>query len=1001
MNKNDKTVEMKKVNPTPASQKKKKKKFSPQRVVAVIMGSIATLGCVALIIVSAITIPIINKAPHMTTADFTTPASTEMVDRNGVEFHTSGYKLRDNISYDDLSPNLIDAFVSAEDSRFFQHNGFDVPRFTKAMMNNVLNTLKRGRFVFGEGGSTFTMQLIKNTLYVNDGSDGGEITQAEGGFGGISRKINEIYLSQKLEANKTLNKKLILELYLNRIDFGVGNNVVGIENSARAYFGKSAAELNTVESAFMAGVINAPFANSPYYSIKRANEATQRVLYNMHYHGYISAEEYNLVKNVKIEDLLVANNTAGTKSLAYQAYVDAVYEEVQKITKMDASKIPMKITTAINLDVQSGLDKAQHREVDYVNIRSTIKDSNVQAASAVVDNKTGEIVGMFGRYDYDRQRITNLAYSNPVQPGSTLKPVVSYAPAYEYLGWASSHIITDEPISLDGLNNTNYDNRFLGQITLNTAVGDSRNIPAIKTFMEIRDKISDSKYIDYLASLNLTKNAPNFGWGYAIGNDPFKVEPVNIAGATSMILNGGQYTKPHTVLRIEFKDGREPIVPTYETQQILSPGAAYLASRDMKYVVDSGINAYTNPLRRSYPVFGKTGTVQWDDTSGEPLKIPKGAQKDRLMTAGTDRFTINTWTGFEINGPKSFFSSGEASFNLAGKLNNYILGLLEKSYGNGKDFALPDDLTQITHITGPFPYQAPLDGMNPSLISKGYILKKHAKLVDATPQTLQALGSQKVSVDGGTNAKLNIHVDLAKYPDESKLSIASDVLEMVNGKGVKFTGKRLFDESWIYGAVRYKTDVRVNGQTVAETVQETNQYTLSLDHPKGVDTLEICSYYTFDKAPTIKSAAVCEKVAIDAVEDVVNVPQFSNRSVLELLNFTSSHQMPNPTISYDKSGQGAFGRLIEIKPDISGKKMRESELRATALSVKVSDANVGAGSTVSDFVKRYGNTLSITNTDLASQGNQRIDSFTIRGKNVTSFWISDALNVDITLNLAN
>lgn len=1015
MNNNNDTKELKKIpskskSPSVKNKNKKKsnKKVSPQRVIAVFLATIALVGCIGLGAVAAYAMPIINDAPELKTEDFVSPSSSEIVDANGVEYHISGHKLRDNITYDQLSNSLIDAFVAGEDSRFFQHNGFDIPRFTKAALNNLVDSVKSGKLVFGEGGSTFTMQLIKNTLFVDDGSTGGEIIQAQGGKNGISRKITEIYLSQKLEGNNTLNKELILELYLNRIDFGVGNNIVGVENSAQAYFGKSASDLNTVESAFMAGVINAPFANSPYYSIKNANDATQRVLYNMHYHGYISDEEYAVAKNVKIEDLLVAKNIgSASENLPYQSYIDAVYKEVEALTGFSPVYKPMRITTSIDFEVQAAIDKVQAREIanmDISTVKGTDPNSLIQAASAVINNKTGEIVGLFGRYDYNKQLMLNLAAENPVNPGSTLKPVLSYAPAYENLGWASTHVITDEPIDLGGMTMVNYNNTYLGQITTNMAVGDSRNIPAIKAFQEVQAKIGYNNYQKYAADiglLNSVADANSFNPHFAIGNSPFYVTPVDLAGATSMLFNEGKYIKPHTVTKIEFKDGSAPIIPDYAAKQVISPGAAYLATSNMKYVVDSGLNGfYTNILKKSYPTYAKTGTVQYDKTTANSVGVPVGSQKDRLMIAATSDYTIATWTGFEPTAKKPYFSSSEASFNLAGKLNSYILDVLANEHGRPQAIPVSNDLTQISHITGTFPYQSPLANMNPNLISKGYILKKYATLAQATPQSLKDLASTTASATPNKN-KLDIKVDIAAYPDPSKLTVAKDILEMSDSSGKKFTGKRLYDESWLYGAVRYKTEVRVNGQTVKEVMSETENQAFTIDYPKDVSKIEICSYYTFELSNGVKSNVVCQSVDIPEYEQTTSVPQFIGRLFTEIIEWANSNSLPNPILGFNRSSNNNFGTIIDISPSISGNSVQLSELKEKPLNVVLADSNVRSGIRVRDFMDKYSNFISVTNSDINENRNKTITGYIINGANLSDFWLGEHYGGSVTLVYGN
>ena len=165
----------------------------------------------------------------------------------GVLIADIGAELRENITYADLPQVVIDAFISIEDSRYFVHNGFDLPRFTKAAMTNLITSLKTGDISFDQGGSTFTMQLVKNTYLSAEKS--------------IPRKLKEIYLALQLDTQ--ISKKRVLELYLNMINFGAGTTR-GIANAAKYYFGKDVNALNLTEAAYLAGVINAPGMISPF-----------------------------------------------------------------------------------------------------------------------------------------------------------------------------------------------------------------------------------------------------------------------------------------------------------------------------------------------------------------------------------------------------------------------------------------------------------------------------------------------------------------------------------------------------------------------------------------------------------------------------------------------------------------------------------------------------------------------------------------------------------------
>ena len=324
---------------TKSPNKKKKRKINKVNLWALIVSCVACIGlfCVAVGLIVIVTM--LKDKPELDVNDFTNSQSSIIYDAEGYEIAELGTTIRENVSYEDLPNCLVDAFVAVEDSRFFQHNGFDVPRFTRAILSN-LRTLS-----FSQGGSTFTMQLVKNT-YFSDDATGKQASRS--GVSGVTRKVQEIALAMELENSNEVNKKTIMELYLNKLNFGGNRNIRGIEKAAEYYFGKSVTELNLAESALLAGVINAPSAYNPFYNLEKATSRRNEVLYQMYNHGYITEEEYQLARCIKVEDLLVddsARSSSNGVAIPYQAYIDQVVSEVYEITGKDPYTTGMRIYT--------------------------------------------------------------------------------------------------------------------------------------------------------------------------------------------------------------------------------------------------------------------------------------------------------------------------------------------------------------------------------------------------------------------------------------------------------------------------------------------------------------------------------------------------------------------------------------------------------------------------------------------------------------------------------
>ena len=202
--------------------------------------------------------------PQLSVDDFFSQESSHIYDKDGNLIADVGTQLRENVTYNEISESLIDAFVSVEDSRYFVHDGFDLPRFTKAAIENVRSKLTGSGGL--QGGSTFTMQLVKLTYFTND--ETGQTNDQS-----ISYKIQQIALAKELE--QQADKKQIFEMYLNKMNFGGTGNIRGIEKASQYYYGKHAGELNLAEAAMLAGVINSPYYYDPHnfldYATSRRN----------------------------------------------------------------------------------------------------------------------------------------------------------------------------------------------------------------------------------------------------------------------------------------------------------------------------------------------------------------------------------------------------------------------------------------------------------------------------------------------------------------------------------------------------------------------------------------------------------------------------------------------------------------------------------------------------------------------------------------------------------
>ena len=902
--------------------KKKKRKVSGIHVAVGIEVTVIFLAIIAFVVAIVMVMDIMKTAPAMNINDFETQQSSVIYDAEGEVIAEVGSVKRENITYDDLPNALVDAFIATEDSRFFSHPGFDISRFSKAMLENIKS------MSFAQGGSTFTMQLIKNTYYTDDAT--GTIATKS-----IDRKVQEIFLSFDLE--KMVSKKAILENYLNKLNFGGTGNIRGVEKASQYYFGKTVSDLNITESALLAGVINAPNAYNPYNNLELATERRNTVLYLMNYHGYISDTEYKLALSVKVEDLL--KDPAGKKGeigdgIPYQAYIDEVISETIALTGLDPVTTSMKIYTNMNKEIQTLMDEIQAgSEFEY-------PDENIELASIMMNNHTGEIVGILGgrNYSYGGALLLNHATNQFNQPGSSVKGMLDYALAFEELGWSTSHTILDLPVTIDGdIEIGNFTGDYNGQMTIKSAIGNSMNTPAIRALQGVIADESRAYVVDYLNKLGFTDvTTDTFNMQYAIGGSTFSVSCKTLANAQSTLFNGGVRVTPHTVKKIEFDNGNEPFIPEYESVQALSEQSAFLTTELLYNNVESQYG-YMWVLDDYYPVYAKTGTTDWG-SDGYVYDIPYGAAKDTWMLASTADYTTATWVGYDkyIKGEDTYLAYWKKDYNIPGNVADLLLDKSVEVFGEPGYVAKPSGITQITHIIGTYPYASPIEGMDEKYITTGYINSKYANLVSPDSTPIEAMkGEISVGIDGETNA---ISVKWPLYPKEDALVVAPEDYEYEveeNGEMVKKKmGKRLFDYSWIYGPIRYKADLKVNGQIV-ETIVSDKEEALGKYQIKPGDSVEVCGYYGFENAELNKNKSneSCKSITVEDSEVKLKVPN-KKASYEDILDWAIKNNITLNEITLEPDDNHKDGQYAILQNDneVTGEtlKLMKSEIHRSS-----------------------------------------------------------------------
>ena len=670
-------------------RKKYIRKLRWQKILTVFMVLVVGIYVVGGIYAVRYASKLLKGMPTLNVDDLISTESSKIYDGNGTLLTEIGTYYRENIPYEQMPESLIDAFLSVEDSRFFEHNGFDIPRFTKSVLETVLrhNT---------QGGSTFTMQLVKNTYFsIEDGDNSTERSAT------LSYKAQQIVLSMQLE--KQLSKREIFELYVNKLNFG--DRIRGVQKAAQYYYGKNASQLTLAESALLAGIINLPNTYNPYNYLDYATQRRNNVLDLMQYHGYITSEECALAKSIKVEDTLVGKSNFNTGNTRFASYLDVVLDEVQRMTGLDPLSTGMSIYTALDPTIQTEIEAIQNGEV--VDFESDL----VQLAMITLNNKNGEIVGVGGGRNYGGDggsRLLNRALQQYKQPGSSIKPVLEYALAFEYLGYSLDEVLVDKPITYPAEQRVlvNYNGKYEGDVTIKDAMANSLNTPAIQTLQKVTAKIGSDAVVDYLKKIGFSQvKYSNYHLSYAIGGNDFTASVAEMAAAHAMLVNLGVYNEPHTIRRILTDDGNV-YEPQNQNIRALSSGSAYLVDQLMENNVNQ--NKYYNHmqiLQSGYPVYAKTGTTDWGN-DGLQYGIPSGAAKDKWMVASTSQYTNAVWYGFDqaIDGEMTYFPTWR-DWNTPGQINRHMLDI--ESYISPDTIggvSQPSDVQDVTYLYGTYPH---------------------------------------------------------------------------------------------------------------------------------------------------------------------------------------------------------------------------------------------------------------------------------------------------------
>jgi penicillin-binding protein 1B len=505
---------------------------------------------------------------------------------------------RNTLSYNDIPPILMQAILSIEDRRFFEHPGLDVFGVARAMLRNA------GDERIGQGGSTITQQLVKNTYLSPERT--------------LRRKYAEGMLAFALE--QRLSKEDIFALYCNEVYLGHRGAVAarGVEQAALIYFGKELKNLSLSEAATIAGMIQGPARYSPERNREAAQTRRNLVLSAMVWDGWISTEQSVMASNEPLA-VVALPDTYRSQAPYFIDYVNRIAE-----SQMDVSGSTQQIHTTIDLDLQQLAEAAIGRQLDRLNKIYKNRPVKPQAALVALDPRSGNVLAMVGGREYGESQL-NRATDARRQPGSTFKPFV-YAAALED-GLSPVKMFLDAP--RDFIHDrkrvyrpTNFGGDYSGrEVTMRTGLVSSLNIVTVDVAMQT----GLARIANLASQFGLPK--PERYPSLALGTT--EVTPLQLATAYAAFVNGGRRVEPRVITSIS---ERQTNTSNLEQPQVIRPTTAYMITNMLAAVVDQGTGRAARGAIKGTAIAGKTGT-----------------SRDGWFVGYTPNLVCVVWIGFDDN----------------------------------------------------------------------------------------------------------------------------------------------------------------------------------------------------------------------------------------------------------------------------------------------------------------------------------------------------------------
>ena len=594
-------------------------------------------------------------------------STTEFLDANGKVFYSNDTMLLKKVSHAqfDRAKTMKNALLSVEDRDFYSETGTNPKRIAGAAYHDVRGMLGLGGNSL-QGASTLTQQLIKVSYFSTKAKDRT-----------IKRKIQEIYLAERLNHEKS--KDQILYAYFNKVY--LGNGIHGMQTATQYYFHKNVDQLNPVEAATIAGMVQSPTYYDPYRRPEVTKERRNTVLYTMYDNHKLSKKEFKQDCLVPLKASMPTYRTQidqlrnqKKQKLNNDYYVSAVNSQLRDVIGRDGNSTVMKIQTPFQPAIQQAVNDAINKQ--------RFPSDHLQTAVVLINNHTGQVVALNGGRLNSQQVVSgyNRAITASRSSGSAIKPLLDYAPAFDLFKMTPSSPVDDSAYDYPGTHTSvhDWDNKYQGSITARRALVGSRNVPSVKNF--VRVGIDKERHLLDLLDMS-TKNvyAP-----LAIGTN---VSPLSITDGYTALANGGVKMTPQFVNRIQYR-GQSL---NFKSQQVplYSAGSAYMT---------------TDILKGVFSVEGLASDAKIDgiNQAGKPgaadggASMPKDALTDAWFVGYTPTYTVGVWTGYDNPYNKNEYlktDDEEISQQIYKKIMEAIIK--QPGYDKKADFVMPGSVAKF------------------------------------------------------------------------------------------------------------------------------------------------------------------------------------------------------------------------------------------------------------------------------------------------------------------